>query len=58
MNYANIKTYSIENGTGVRVSLFVSGCTHHCKGCFNEEAWIFLMGNHLQKRRKMRSSTI
>ena len=41
MNYANIKTYSIENGTGVRVSLFVSGCTHHCKGCFNEEAWDF-----------------
>ena len=31
MNYANIKTYSIENGTGVRVSLFVSGCTHQCK---------------------------
>ena len=58
MNYANIKTYSIENGTGVRVSLFVSGCTHHCKGCFNEEAWDFLMENHLQKRRKMRLSTI
>ena len=58
MNYANIKTYSIENGTGVRVSLFVSGCTHHCKGCFNEEAWDFSMENHLQKRRKMRSSTI
>ena len=44
MNYANIKTYSIENGTGVRVSLFVSGCTHHCKGCFNEEAWDFNYG--------------
>ena len=44
MNYANIKTYSIENGTGVRVSLFVSGCTHHCKGCFNEEAWDFSYG--------------
>ena len=44
MNYANIKTYSIENGTGVRVSLFVSGCTHHCKGCFNEVAWDFDYG--------------
>ncbi len=44
MNYANIKTYSIENGTGVRVSLFVSGCTHHCKDCFNEEAWDFGYG--------------
>ena len=45
MNYANIKTYSIENGTGVRVSLFVSGCTHHCKDCFNEQAWDFGYGN-------------
>ena len=45
MKYANIKTYSIENGTGVRVSLFVSGCTHHCKDCFNEQAWDFEYGN-------------
>ena len=45
MNYANIKTYSIENGTGVRVSLFVSGCTHHCKDCFNEQAGDFEYGN-------------
>ena len=37
MNYAQIKPCSIENGTGVRVSLFVSGCRHHCKECFNEE---------------------
>ena len=44
MNYANIKTYSIENGTGVRVSLFVSGCTHHCKDCFNAQAWDFAYG--------------
>ena len=44
MNYANIKTYSIENGTGVRVSLFVSGCTHHCKDCFNAQAWDFTYG--------------
>lgn len=39
MNYAAIKICDIANGTGVRVSLFVSGCTHRCKGCFNQEAW-------------------
>lgn len=44
MNYANIKTYDIANGTGVRVSLFVSGCRHHCKGCFNAVAWDFSYG--------------
>ena len=44
MNYANIKTYSIENGTGVRVSLFVSGCRHRCKDCFNPETWDFAYG--------------
>lgn len=44
MNYADIKQYDIANGTGVRVSLFVSGCTHHCKGCFNSEAWDFSYG--------------
>ena len=44
MNYSGIKTYSIENGTGIRVSLFVSGCRHHCKGCFNEETWDFNHG--------------
>ena len=33
MNYGNIKSYDIADGTGVRVSLFVSGCRHHCKGC-------------------------
>ena len=49
MNYANIKTYSIENGTGVRVSLFVSGCTHHCKNCFNAEAWNFEYGKPFTK---------
>ena len=38
MKYANIKYYDISNGLGVRTSLFVSGCTHKCKGCFNEEA--------------------
>ena len=44
MNYANIKSRDIANGPGVRVSLFVSGCTHHCKGCFNEIAWDFAYG--------------
>lgn len=44
MNYATIKPRDIANGAGVRVSLFVSGCTHHCKGCFNSEAWDFDYG--------------
>jgi len=44
MNYASIRTCDIANGEGVRVSLFVSGCTHHCKGCFNEEAQDFCYG--------------
>ncbi len=44
MNYATIKNCDIANGPGVRVSLFVSGCTHHCKGCFNEVAWDFEYG--------------
>ena len=44
MNYATIKKRDVANGTGVRVSLFVSGCTHHCKGCFNAEAWDFDFG--------------
>ena len=45
MHYADIKEYDIANGPGVRVSLFVSGCTHKCKGCFNAEAWDFCYGN-------------
>jgi anaerobic ribonucleoside-triphosphate reductase activating protein len=45
MHYANVKTCSIENGVGVRTSLFVSGCTHRCKNCFNSEAWDFDYGN-------------
>ncbi len=44
MNYADIKYCDVANGTGVRVSLFVSGCTHHCKGCFNRETWDFHYG--------------
>lgn len=49
MNYGNIKPYSIENGTGVRVSLFVSGCTHHCKNCFNPETWDFSYGKEFTR---------
>lgn len=44
MNYATIKNRDIANGPGVRVSLFVSGCTHRCKGCFNAVAWDFDYG--------------
>lgn len=44
MNYANIKKTDVANGPGIRVSLFVSGCTHRCKGCFNSEAWDFHYG--------------
>ena len=44
MNIAEIKTRDIANGLGVRVSLFVSGCRHACKGCFNEIAWDFDFG--------------
>lgn len=45
VNYAAIKQYDVANGPGVRVSLFVSGCTHHCKNCFNEETWDFDYGS-------------
>lgn len=45
MNYAAIKKTDVANGPGVRVSLFVSGCTHYCKGCFNREAWDFGYGD-------------
>lgn len=44
MHYAEIKTCDIANGPGIRVSLFVSGCTHRCQNCFNEETWDFQYG--------------
>ena len=44
MNFSAIKTHDVANGIGVRVSLFVSGCTHHCKDCFNPETWDFNYG--------------
>lgn len=45
MNYALIRENDIANGPGVRTTLFVSGCRHHCKGCFNPETWNFHYGN-------------
>ena len=45
MNYGEIKNCDIANGLGVRVSLFVSGCTHRCKGCFNAQTWDFSFGS-------------
>ena len=49
MNYGNIKECDIADGPGVRVSLFVSGCRHHCKGCFNKETWDFGYGKPYTK---------
>ncbi len=49
MNYAKINKNDIANGIGVRVTLFVSGCTHFCKGCFNSEAWDFNYGEPFTK---------
>lgn len=49
MNYAEIKYCDIANGPGVRTSLFVSGCRHHCEGCFNEVAWDFDFGKPFDK---------
>ena len=49
MNYANIKYYDIANGPGVRTSVFVSGCRHHCPGCFNAVAWDFDYGQPFDK---------
>lgn len=44
MNYADIKTVDIQDGTGIRVAIYVSGCHFHCKGCHNKEAWDFNYG--------------
>ncbi|MCI9041670.1 anaerobic ribonucleoside-triphosphate reductase activating protein [Dubosiella newyorkensis] len=44
MNYGTIKKYDIANGLGVRTTLFVSGCTNHCPGCFQKETWDFDYG--------------
>ena len=47
MNYGKIKPVDVANGEGVRVSLFVSGCPHHCKGCFNQELWDYDAGEKI-----------
>lgn len=49
MNYGAIKKCDIANGVGVRTVLFVSGCTHHCKGCFQPETWNFDYGEKYTK---------
>lgn len=49
MNYCGLSTFDTANGEGVRVSLFVSGCTLHCKGCFNKESWDFNAGKRFTK---------
>ncbi len=50
MNYGAMKKTDVANGPGIRVSLFVSGCTHGCKGCFNREAWDFKYGREFTKQ--------
>lgn len=47
MNYAQVRKMDIANGEGIRVSLFTSGCTHHCKSCFNEEYQSFTFGEEM-----------
>lgn len=49
MYYADYKKYDFLNGTGIRHSLFVSGCTHCCKNCFNKQAWNFGYGQKFDK---------
>ena len=49
MHYGCIKTHDIANGSGIRVSLFVSGCRNACKGCFQEETWDFQYGSEYTK---------
>ncbi len=49
MKYATIKTHDVANGPGVRVSIYVSGCNHHCKGCFNPETWDFNYGKEFNQ---------
>ena len=50
MNYANIIKCDTANGDGIRVSIFFSGCVHHCKGCFNRELWDFNYGKKFTEK--------
>lgn len=54
MNYATIKENDVANGPGIRVSLFVSGCNHHCEGCFNQETWDFNYGEPFTEKETKR----
>ena len=58
MNYSAIKPVDIANGIGVRVSLFVSGCPHHCKGCFNAETWDYAHGDPFTEETVLRIFTL
>ena len=49
MNYAQIRKFDVTNGPGVRTTLFVSGCTHKCDGCFNDKQQNFNYGNEFNK---------
>lgn len=50
MRYTKIKTIDVANGPGIRVSLWVQGCSHHCKGCFNAETWDFNGGKQFTQK--------
>ncbi len=58
MNYGTIKNCDIANGEGVRVSLFVSGCTHHCHNCFNPETWSFSYGSPFDEQAQSKLLTM
>ena len=58
MNYGTIKNCDIANGEGVRVSLFVSGCTHHCHNCINPETWSFSYGSPFDEQAQSKLLTL
>ena len=58
MYYGNIKPFSVENGPGVRVSLFISGCTHKCQGCFSADTWDFAYGRPFTEQTEDELNTI
>ena len=58
MNYAQIRRHDVANGPGVRATLFVSGCTHCCKNCFNQETWNENYGKKFKDKNQKRSSIV